>query len=116
MTAGAPVFADSQAQAIMDCVTEPSLPTPAHWSYLMDMDGVLVHEEHMIPGADVFIAELTARGVNFVVVTNNPIYTRRDLRARLLASGLDIPEDRIWTSALATAKFLHSQRPAAPPS
>ena len=81
------------------------------WSFLMDMDGVLVHEEHIIPGADEFIAELTARGANFVVVTNNPIYTRRDLRARLLASGLDIPEDRIWTSALATAKFLDSQRP-----
>jgi hypothetical protein len=81
------------------------------WSFLMDMDGVLVHEEHIIPGADEFIAELTARGSNFVVVTNNPIYTRRDLRARLLATGLDIPEERIWTSALATAKFLHSQRP-----
>jgi len=84
---------------------------PVHWSYLMDMDGVLVHEEHMIPGADAFIAELTAHRANYVVVTNNPIYTRRDLRARLLTSGLDIPEDRIWTSALATAKFLHSQRP-----
>ena len=58
------------------------------------MDGVLVHEEHLIPGADVFIAELTARGTNFVVLTNNSIYTPRDLRARLLASGLDIPEDR----------------------
>ena len=76
------------------------------WSYLTDMDGVLVHEEHLIPGADEFIAELVERDVNFVVVTNNPIYTRRDLRARLLASGLDVPEDRIWTSALATAKFL----------
>ncbi|MTD16991.1 HAD-IIA family hydrolase [Nakamurella sp. YIM 132087] len=75
------------------------------------MDGVLVHEEHMVPGADQFIGELTALGTNFVVVTNNPIYTRRDLRARLLSSGLDIPEDRIWTSALATAKFLDSQRP-----
>ena len=81
------------------------------WSFLMDMDGVLVHEEHIIPGAAEFIAELTRRRANFVVVTNNPIYTRRDLRARLLATGLDIPEDRIWTSALATAKFLHSQRP-----
>ena len=40
----------------------------------MDMDGVLVHEEHMIPGADLVIAELTARGANFVVVTNDPIY------------------------------------------
>jgi NagD protein len=90
-------------------VTVIQPPTP--WSYLMDMDGVLVHEEHMIPGADAFIAELTARDANFVVVTNNPIYTRRDLRARLLASGLDIPENRIWTSALATAQFLHTQRP-----
>jgi NagD protein len=94
----------------MNGVTATS-PPPPQWSYLMDMDGVLVHEEHMIPGADAFIAELTAHRANFVVVTNNPIYTRRDLRARLLTSGLDIPEDRIWTSALATAKFLDSQRP-----
>jgi NagD protein len=94
----------------MGGVTDSPQP-PVHWSYLMDMDGVLVHEEHLIPGADAFIAELTAHRANFVVVTNNPIYTRRDLRARLLSSGLDIPEDRIWTSALATAKFLDSQRP-----
>jgi NagD protein len=86
-------------------------PEATQWSYLMDMDGVLVHEDHIIPGADEFIAELNTRGTNYVVVTNNPIYTRRDLRARLLATGLDIAEDRIWTSALATAKFLHSQRP-----
>lgn len=91
--------------------TEKPSSQAAQWSYLMDMDGVLVHEEHMIPGADKFIAELNDLGTNYVVVTNNPIYTRRDLRARLLANGLDIAEDRIWTSALATARFLHSQRP-----
>lgn len=91
--------------------TEIPRPQAGQWSYLIDMDGVLVHEEHMIPGADEFMAELNARGTSYVVVTNNPIYTRRDLRARLLATGLDIAEDRIWTSALATAKFLHSQRP-----
>lgn len=84
---------------------------PTRLSYLLDMDGVLVHEEHLVPGADAFIAELVATGTNFAVVTNNPIYTRRDLRARLAATGLDIPEDRIWTSALATAKFLDAQRP-----
>jgi NagD protein len=92
-------------------VTDLPRPQADQWSYLIDMDGVLVHEEHIIPGADEFIGELNARGNNYVVVTNNPIYTRRDLRARLLATGLDIAEDRIWTSALATAKFLHSQRP-----
>ena len=96
-------------------VTEAGTPIPepgtAGWSYLMDMDGVLVHEEHAIDGAAEFIAELTANDVNFIVVTNNPLFTPRDLRARLLQAGLDIPERRIWTSALATARFLHSQRP-----
>jgi NagD protein len=45
------------------------------------------------------------------VLTNNSIYTRRDLAARLAASGLEVPEDAIWTSALATARFLEDQRP-----
>jgi NagD protein len=80
-------------------------------SWLMDMDGVLVHEEQAIPGADRFIAVLREQEVPFLVLTNNSIYTRRDLAARLRASGLDIPEQSIWTSALATARFLEDQRP-----
>ena len=81
------------------------------WTYLTDMDGVLLNEEHMVPGADEFLAELRAHGTEFLVLTNNSIYTPRDLRARLLRSGLDVPEERVWTSAMATAKFLDSQRP-----
>jgi NagD protein len=80
-------------------------------SWLMDMDGVLVREEHAIPGADRFVARLRERETPFLVLTNNSIYTRRDLAARLAASGLHIPEDAIWTSALATASFLEAQRP-----
>ena len=80
-------------------------------SWLMDMDGVLVHEERAIPGADRFLAALRERGRPFLVLTNNSIYTRRDLAARLRASGLDVPEEAIWTSALATARFLEDQRP-----
>ena len=80
-------------------------------SWLMDMDGVLVHEEHAIPGAAEFVAGLVERDIPFLVLTNNSIYTRRDLAARLMASGLAIPEDRIWTSALATARFIADQRP-----
>jgi NagD protein len=77
----------------------------------MDMDGVLVREEHLIPGADQLLAELRERGIPFLVLTNNSIYTPRDLRARLARTGLDVPESSIWTSALATAQFLDSQRP-----
>ncbi|MGC4933380.1 HAD-IIA family hydrolase [Gordonia sp. DT30] len=81
------------------------------WNYLMDMDGVLTREEHLIPGADALIDELRDNGIPFTVLTNNSIRTPRDLRARLLRTGLDIPEDSIWTSALATARFLDTQRP-----
>jgi NagD protein len=75
------------------------------------MDGVLVHEDSILPGADRFLARLTELGLPFLVLTNNSIYTRRDLAARLLASGLEVPEENIWTSALATASFLQDQRP-----
>jgi NagD protein len=80
-------------------------------SWLMDMDGVLVYEERAIPGADQFISRLREHEVRFLVLTNNSIYTPRDLAARLRTSGLDVPEESIWTSALATARFLDGQRP-----
>lgn len=83
---------------------------PIH-TWLTDMDGVLVHEEEPIPGAKEFIAALQEADVPFLVLTNNSIYTPRDLRVRLLRSGIDIPEESIWTSALATAQFLADQRP-----
>ena len=80
-----------------------------HW--LCDMDGVLVHEEEAIPGAADFVARLCERGVPFLLLTNNSMFTPRDLRARLSRSGIEVPEGAIWTSALATARFLDSQRP-----
>jgi NagD protein len=88
-----------------------AVPAPEIRSWLMDMDGVLVHEEQAIPGADRWLARLRERGLPFLVLTNNSIYTPRDLAARLRASGLDVPEQAIWTSALATAGFLDDQRP-----
>jgi len=80
-------------------------------TWLTDMDGVLVREEDPIPGAGEFIGALKHLSVPFLVLTNNSIYTPRDLRARLLRSGIDVPEDSIWTSAMATAQFLQDQRP-----
>ena len=80
-------------------------------SWLTDMDGVLIHEGSLIPGADEFIRRLRDSGRRFLVLTNNSIYTPRDLRARLAHTGIDLPEEAIWTSALATAQFLETQRP-----
>jgi NagD protein len=50
-------------------------------------------------------------GCCYLVVTNKSIYTPRDLQARLRTAGIDVPTEAIWTSALATAQFLDSQRP-----
>ena len=80
-------------------------------SWLSDMDGVLVREEHAVPGAAEFLARLEERGRKFLVLTNNSIFTPRDLSARLAVSGLQVPEEAIWTSALATATFLADQLP-----
>ena len=84
---------------------------PAIENYLMDMDGVLVHEERLIPGADLFVERLQETGHRFLLLTNNSIYTPRDLAARLALTGLEVPQTAIWTSALATARFLDTQRP-----
>ena len=70
-----------------------------------------MHEGHALPGAGDIIKQWQAAGQRFLVLTNNSIYTPRDLSARLRATGLDVPEDSIWTSALATADFLKSQKP-----
>ncbi len=82
-------------------------------SWLTDMDGVLIHEDHAISGASDFIDNLHQAGQRFLVLTNNSIFTPRDLAARLATSGIALPEGAIWTSALATAQFLDSQRPGA---
>lgn len=80
-------------------------------SVLMDMDGVLVHEETLISGADDFVRRVADSGRDYLILTNNSIYTPRDLCARLRSSGIVVPTEAIWTSALATARFLDNQRP-----
>ena len=79
--------------------------------WLTDMDGVLVHEGAALPGAADFFERLLERERRFLVLTNNSIFTPRDLSARLRRSGLEVPEESIWTSALATAQFLSDQLP-----
>ncbi|MDO5723774.1 MAG: HAD-IIA family hydrolase [Flaviflexus sp.] len=78
-------------------------------SWLIDMDGVLIHEGNALPGAKDFLEKLSEKEIPHLILTNNSIFTPRDLSARLASAGLNVPEERIWTSALATARFLASQ-------
>jgi len=80
-------------------------------SYFIDMDGVLMRGAAPIPGAADFVGRLEERGAKFLLLTNNSMYTPRALQLRLEHSGLRVPTDSIYTSAMATARFLQSQDP-----
>ncbi len=80
-------------------------------NYLIDMDGVLVRGNQPVPGAREFLTRLIEQRSKFLILTNNSIYTPPDLQLRLHRIGLDVPDGHIYTSALATAQFLHAQRP-----
>jgi NagD protein len=80
-------------------------------NYLIDMDGVLISGDTVIPGAAGFIKRLNMGDRKYLVLTNNPIYTPKDLAHNLSKMGLDVPPELIFTSAMATAQFLEKQRP-----
>jgi NagD protein len=80
-------------------------------NYLSDMDGVILRGRTLIPGAAEFVQKLRAKDIPFLILTNNSQYTQRDLQVRLSYMGLEVPPEAIFTSALATAQFLHDQRP-----
>jgi NagD protein len=80
-------------------------------NFIIDMDGVLVKGNQIIPGANKFIDKLRHQNRKFLLLTNNPVYTPRDLSHRLQSIGINIEDHQIFTSALATAAFLHRQRP-----
>lgn len=80
-------------------------------AYLIDMDGVLLHGDRAIPGASDFIDRLAERGHPYLILTNNSRFTPQDLQHRLSAAGIAVDASRIYSSALATASFVQSQRP-----
>lgn len=85
--------------------------TTEKFGFLIDMDGVLYRGPELIPGADTFVNRLRERDIPFCFLTNNSQRTRRDVVARLRRMGLDVEEQHVYTSAMATARFLAHQKP-----
>lgn len=79
--------------------------------YLIDMDGVLYRGHDLISGADDFIHQLRTRGIPFRLLTNNSQRTRRDVATKLQRLGIEVEEEHVFTSAMATARFLAQQKP-----
>lgn len=79
--------------------------------FICDMDGVIYHGNRVLPGVAEFIRWLHDEKKEYLFLTNNSGYTPRELNQKLARMGLDVPEERFYTSALATAAFLREQAP-----
>ncbi|MCC7355426.1 MAG: HAD family hydrolase [Anaerolineae bacterium] len=82
-------------------------------AFILDMDGVLYEGEAVLPGAVEFITRLQATGTPFLMLTNNAVRTPGQYVAKLARMGMSVAEDRIFTSALATADYLAGIAPGA---
>ena len=79
--------------------------------FLIDMDGVIYKGNQLIPGADAFIERLRSEDLSFLFLTNNSQRTRRDVATKQMRMGINVGEEHIFTSAMATARFLSRQKP-----
>lgn len=76
---------------------------------ICDIDGVLLHDNHPLEGAQAFVDRVLAAGHKLTLLTNYPSQTPADLHNRLSAAGMEVPEECFYTSAMATASFLENQ-------
>lgn len=79
--------------------------------FLIDMDGVIYGGDIMIPGADEFVARLLREKIPFTFMTNNSQRTPLEVVRKLKKLGIEVTEKHVYTSAMATGKFIASQRP-----
>jgi NagD protein len=86
-----------------------NLAAAHHW--LCDMDGVLINHGHIVKGADRFLDRLREKQTGFLVLTNNALFTPSQIHDNLESLGVHVHREQLWTSSLATAQFIHDQRP-----
>lgn len=79
--------------------------------YLIDMDGVIYRGSEVIPGAPEFIRHLQASEIPYLFLTNNSTYTPLDVVVKLRKFDIDTTVEHVYTAALATAEFVHRQKP-----
>ena len=75
------------------------------------MDGVIYHGNKLLPGVNEFLQWLENSEKKYLFLTNASERTPKELREKLRRLGIEVGEDHFYTSALATASFLASQKP-----
>ncbi|WP_297465103.1 HAD-IIA family hydrolase [Thermococcus sp.] len=73
---------------------------------IFDMDGVIYRGNEPIEGAGELVEFLKERGIPFIFLTNNSTRDPAMYREKLLSMGINVPEERIITSGLATRLYM----------
>lgn len=79
--------------------------------FICDMDGVIYHGNKILDGVAEFVNWMLENNKKFVFLTNSSERTPHELSMKLDRMGLQVTPDHFYTSAMATAEFLHSQKP-----
>ena len=78
--------------------------------FICDMDGVIYHGSKILDGVSEFVNWMLENDKKFVFLTNSSERTPQELSMKLARMGLTVSDDHFYTSAMATAEFLHSQK------
>jgi NagD protein len=79
--------------------------------FIIDMDGVIYHGNKLLPGVKEFVHWLNISDKSYLFLTNASERTPKELQEKLGRLGIEVDENHFYTSALATASFLASQKP-----
>jgi NagD protein len=80
-------------------------------AFIVDMDGVIYHGNRLLRGAAEFVSWLVAGGKAFLFLTNSSERSPLELSQKLARLGIQVDPEHFYTSALATAAFLATQKP-----
>jgi NagD protein len=80
-------------------------------AFIIDMDGVIYHGNRLLLGAAELVAWLRREGKRFLFLTNSSERSPAELSQKLARLGIEVEAEHFYTSALATAGFLSSQKP-----
>jgi NagD protein len=80
-------------------------------AFISDMDGVIYHGNKLLPGVQEFVEWMKSENKKFLFLTNSSERTQKELQEKMSRLGIDVDQSVFYTSALATANFLASQKP-----
>ena len=77
----------------------------------LDMDGTIYLGSALFPFTPAFLESLRSRGIGYSFLTNNPTRSRKDYVGKLTGMGIQVSEDQVLTSSVATIGYLRAQLP-----